>query len=258
MVKDIYQSVIDGMTWSYSRLKAFNECQYKWYMKYICEFEERPMFFSSYGSLMHKLIEEFYRGEISKEDMKIKFLFDFQKAVQGDRPSDKIVESYINKGLEYLERFQPLPYRMLEVEKKMFFNVDEYRFVGIIDYLGEKDGELYIVDNKSRDLKPRSNRKKPTIKDQELDEMLVQLYIYSLPIYKEYGKYPKALCFNCFKSGVFIEEPFEKDKYEEAINWAEHTINEIKQTEEFNPSLDYFKCKFLCGLNDDCDYFSMS
>ena len=37
--------------------------------------------------------------------------------------------------------------------------------------MGEEDGYLVIVDNKSRDLKQRSKREKPTLKDKELDSM---------------------------------------------------------------------------------------
>ena len=36
----------------------------------------------------------------------------------------------------------------------------------VVDVLGQDDdGEYIIIDNKSRDLKPRSNREKPTMND---------------------------------------------------------------------------------------------
>lgn len=78
-----------------------------------------------------------------------------------------------------------------------------------LDFLGESEaGELVLVDNKSRDLKPRSNRKRPTAKDTELDDMLRQLYLYSIPVFESFGRYPDWLCFNYFRSGVFIKERF--------------------------------------------------
>lgn len=52
-------------------------------------------------------------------------------------------------------------YSMVDVEKRVDFDIDGIRFVGYIDYLGiDDDGEFHIIDNKSRDLKPRSGRKK--------------------------------------------------------------------------------------------------
>lgn len=35
------------------------------------------------------------------------------------------------------------------------------------------------------------------------------------------------LCFNCFKAGTFIEEPFNGTAYQEALDWAEKSIEEI-------------------------------
>lgn len=227
----------------------------RWFLKYIRHYKEPPGFYSSYGSFMHKLIELYYRGELSKEEMSTRFLLGFQTEVEGERPQASTVEKYIRCGLEYLNSFKPFPYNMIDVEKKVKFEIDGIPFVGIIDYLGEKYGELYIVDNKSRDLKPRSHRAVPTAKDKELDSMLKQLYIYSEAVKYEFGAYPKALCFNCFKSGAFIEEPFDPEAHKQALEWAVKNIEDIKKTELFYPRVDYFSCTNLCGLRDECCYY---
>ncbi len=253
----IYQPLISEMTWSYSRLQCYNECPYRFFMKYIKGCQEHQNFYSSYGSFMHKLLEQYYRGKISKEEMQIRVLIDFQSAVEGARPPGDIVSKYIKSGTEYLQSFKPLPFKMIDVEKEVHFSLNNKQFVGFIDYIGEKDGELYIVDNKSRDLKPRSNKTNPTLKDNELDEMLRQLYVYSLAIKQEYGVFPKALCFNCFRTGVFIEEPFCKNTYNDTIKWATGLINDIETAEEFPPNREFFMCSFLCGLNDDCIFWEM-
>ena len=206
---------------------------------------------------MHKLIEEFYRGKLTKEEMLTKFLFDFHTEVQGERPKESTVSKYIQCGVEYLRGFSPFPYKMIDVEKKVEFEIGGRKFIGFIDYLGEKDGEYYIVDNKSRELKPRSKRAKPTVKDQELDEMLKQLYLYAAAVKQEYGKFPKALCFNCFKNGVFIEEPFSEKVFSETIEWFLKTIDNIADENDFPPYLDYFSCKNICGVKDECCYYEL-
>ena len=203
---------------------------------------------------MHKLIEKFYRGELSKEELSTKYLFDFQKEVQGVRPQESTVQKYIQAGLRYFNEFEPFPFNIAAVEKKINFEIDGIPCVGFIDYLGEKDGEYYIVDNKSRDLMPRSSRSKPTMKDQELDEMLRQLYIYSAAMKQEFGKFPKALCFNCFKAGIFIEEPFHEAAYHEAIEWAKQSVEAIKDADGFYPNVEFFSCSYICGVNGDCCY----
>ena len=110
------------------------------------------------------------------------------------------------------------------------------------------------IYNKSRDLKPRSSRKTPTLKDAELDEMLKQLYIYSVAVYQHYGKYPKYLCFNCFKSGVFIKEPFDINRLEEIVSEFLNKIAIIESSEDFYPRVDYFYCNNLCGFSKSCVY----
>lgn len=187
--------------------------------------------------------------------MSTKFLFGFSTEVVGDRPSPEIVESYIRKGVEYFDNFEPFPFDFVDVERKVEFEVKGIKMIGYIDYLGTKDGEFYVVDNKSRDLKPRSKRSTPTQNDKLIDEMLRQLYLYSTDVYNEFGKFPKELCFNCFKSGIFLREPFRMEAYESAVEWAESEVSKIMDTKNFHPNIDYFTCKFLCSYPHECCYW---
>lgn len=253
-----YLPLIEDMVWSYSRIESFNDCPYRFFLKYISKCKDADKFYASYGSFMHKLIENYYRGILSKDEMLTEFLTGFSKNVKGTRPQESTVQKYIRCGVEYLKGFQPFKYPMVEVEKRVEFEIEGLKFVGYIDYLGEENGEYYIIDNKSRDLKPRSNREKPTVKDKELDSMLRQLYIYSAAVKQEYGKFPKALCFNCFKSGVFIEEPFRKEAYNEAISWVKRSVVDIKSTDDFYPNREFFSCYYICGVSDDCVYDQMA
>lgn len=252
----IFRPLIEDMQWSYSRIKCFDDCPYRFYLKYIHEprVREEDKFYASYGSFMHKIIERYYKHELSKDDMVTEFLIGFQSEVKGERPKASTVEKYIQCGVEYLKSFQPFPYNMVAVEQKIDFEIDGLKMTGILDYIGELDGEYYIVDNKSRDLKPRSGREKPTVKDQELDSMLKQLYLYSYPIKEKYGKFPKALCFNCFKTGTFIVEPFVEEAYNDALKWAKEKVEEIKNEDDFHPNIDYFSCLYICGVNGECEY----
>lgn len=247
--------IADGFVWSYSRIECFCDCPYRFFLKYFAGVKEKPLFYSSYGSFIHKLIEQYYKGALTKDEMVTKFLTDFSKEVRGTRPQESTVTKYIQCGCEYLRSFQPFRFNMIDVEKRVEFNIDGIPFVGVIDYLGEEDGELVIVDNKSRDLKPRSKRAKPTLKDQELDSMLKQLYIYSAAVKQEYGKFPKLLCFNCFRTGTFIEEPFNEDAYNAAIEWAKKQVEDIKDADDFYPQIDYFSCNFICGVDEECEYY---
>lgn len=248
-----YKPLIEDMTWSFSRVSAFDSCPYRWYLSYIRGCRDIDKFYASYGSFMHSIIERYYKNELRKEDMVSEFLLGFSENVRGFRPKADVLNSYIESGVEYLRNFEPFPFRMLDVEKRVVFEIEGIPFTGFIDFLGEKDGELYIVDNKSRNLKPRSGREKPTKYDKVLDEMLRQLYLYSAAVEQEYGKLPKALYFNCFKNNSFIEESFSREAYEEAKRWAVDSIHRIENEEEFEANPEFFKCIYLCGVSDRCD-----
>lgn len=254
-----YRPLVEDMQWSYSRLNTFDDCAYGWFLHYICKCPKKEKFYSSYGTLMHELLEQYYRGELSKDDMLSAFLLRAPEISTVSAPKPDTIKKYIDGGVEYLKSFSPLPYKMIDVEHEVKFSIFGIPFVGFIDYIGEKDGELYIVDHKSRDLRPRSKRATPTQNDMELDAMLRQLYIYSYAIKLEFGKFPKALCFNCFRTGTLIEEPFNENKYNETIKWACDTINYIlreSETGNFDPNIDIFKCYYICEYSDECCYFA--
>lgn len=249
-----YKPLISDMTWSFSRVESFNSCPYKWFLKYIRGWKENGMFYASYGTLMHEIIRKYYDGELTKPQMLIYFLTHFKKDVVGERPSESTVQKYIDAGVTYCKNFEPFPYNTVAVEKTVDFNIDGISFVGILDYIGEKEGKYCIVDNKSRELKPRSGRAKPTKKDEELDNMLKQLYIYSEGVHQLFGKYPDMLAFNCFRNGVFIEEPFKMDKFISAKEWVKNEINRIENEPDFAPNPNQFACKWLCGFSHKCIY----
>jgi hypothetical protein len=207
---------------------------------------------------MHKLIEQYYTNGKTPQELCDMYLQGFKDSVVGRAPNGTVFENYFRSGLQYLKRIQAFPYNMIAVEKKVDFNISGIQFVGYIDFLGEKDGEYYVVDNKSRVLKQRSNRPKPTKADTELDSYLRQLYLYSAAVEQECGKPPKSLCFNCFRIPILIEEPFSEQAYADSKQWAADMVRKIADETDFSPDVEYFKCTHLCEMNESCEYFRLS
>lgn len=251
-----YRPLIEDMVWSFSRVSAYGQCPRRWYLRYIRKCPEAEKFFASYGTFMHELIEGYYSGAIAKEEMPAVFLREFQKRVRGRRPKNATLKKFIDGAVEYLKSFQPFPYKMIAVEQKVEFEIEGFKFLGFLDFLGydEADGELVLIDNKSRDLRQRSDREKPTVKDRELDEMLRQLYVYCVAVEQNYGRLPKALCFNCFRTGTFIYEPFNQEAYEEAKQWVVSQIRTIMDDSDFDPNPNPFACFWICGVSDHCEH----
>ena len=255
-----YEPVIQDMTWSYSRVHTILDCPYEWYLKYIRGLSDEELFFSSFGKFMHSLLELYFTKKETKENLITKYLCEFGSNVIKAPPNWKVYDNYFQSGLRYLETLSPPQCSILGVEKEVKFEIKtdfkSYPFVGYIDLLAEKDDKLYIIDHKSRNLSKRSKGKKYTKTDQELDEYLRQLYLYSIAVKEEYGRHPDALVFNCFRVPLIIEEPFKEDRLEEAKEWAISMIKEIKMS-EFKPKLEYFKCKHICGYRKHCEYYPL-
>ena len=69
-----YSNIISDFTWSYSRINQFEMCPYAFLLNYIKHTPKKPMFFSEYGSFIHKLIEQYLTGKIKKEDLAGEYL----------------------------------------------------------------------------------------------------------------------------------------------------------------------------------------
>lgn len=239
--------LVSTMTWSYSRLKAYEDCPYAWYLKYLeCE-QGESNFFAEYGSLIHKILEQFYTGKMKRTEMLPYYLQHFYTDIQHFAPTDAIYWNYYRQGMNYLCEFIPISRQIAAVEQKVEFELDGRPFCGFVDLRCERNGEC-VVDHKSRTLSPRSTRKKPTQSDKELDSYLRQLYLYSVP------QKPDWLVFNCFRSGQVIQEKFNEDAFERTKEWALKTIFTLENNEDWSPNPDYFKCKYLCDMRYLCDF----
>lgn len=256
-----YTNIIDDMKWSYSRIGTYHQCPYQFLLHYIYKEEEEPMFFSDYGSFMHELIAKHLSDGTESDDLIIKYLTNFRKQVACKAPNEKIFESYFDKGAEYLSSMESelMSWKPIAVEEKYDFKIGDKKFIGIVDLVCENsDGDLVIIDHKSHQLKPRSGRVKPTKSDEELDEYLRQLYLYCIPVKKKFGKFPEWLVFNCFRNDEgnrFIVEKFDKEKFDEAKQWVVDSIEEIRQEDEWGADEEFWKCRYICGLHDKCEYW---
>lgn len=242
-----YSYLISLMTWSYSRLRAYEDCGYAFFLNYIEEEEETKHFYAEYGSLMHRILEQFYSGAIAKEQALSMFITGFVLDLP-DEVKPSIAENYYQQGKEYLSSLAMPKEKIIGIEEKLNFKVGDYSFVGFVDLLLEDDG-LIIQDHKSRVLK-RGTKKQ----NEEFDSFTKQLYLYSAGIEQRYGQLPRKLRFNCFRNGTLLEEVFDKNKYEETIQWALDTIGKVEQESTWEPSLEWFKCKYICGFSDSCEY----
>lgn len=250
-----YGYLIEGMTWSFSRIGSYLDCPYRFLLKYVlCRPQKEEMFFTDYGVLVHELIADCLKGKYKKEDMPALYAERFDSEIKSPAPSQNIYDKYREDGARYFDRFD-FPYEdILAVEKKVKFEVGRYKFTGVIDCLASDDGRLVLVDHKSRTLQPKSGKNPPLKRDAEVDEYFRQLYLYCKPVFETYGRFPDRLELNCFRNGNLISEPFDHDKYDDTLRFFSKTIDEIVARSDWPPSVDAFACKNLCEMSGECEY----
>ena len=242
--------------WSYSRLQQFHSCKYGWLLKYVFEVPQRKLFFSEYGKLMHELIAGVLSGRISWRAAETEYARRFHGVLSCHAPPGGVRAGYFMDGLRFLQSggatltgLQPLA-----VEQYVEFEVEGHPFCGYIDLIARDAADaLCIVDHKSRALKERGGRRVKS--NVLLDECLRQLYLYSIPAAEQFGP-PDILAFNCFRTGTIISEPFLQPAFEETIAWALCTIEDILRETEWLPCGDAWKCRYLCDVADQCEYYN--
>lgn len=253
--------VMDTMTWSFSRLNSYYNCAYEWYLHYLECSKSENGFFGEYGSLIHKILEKYIKGELSLFDLNQYYEENFNESVPHDAPPNKYVDirqSYYDKGIEYLNNIDlDLDrYEILGIEKEIHFKIEDKDFVGYIDLLvkDKETGEIIIIDHKSASIKILKNGSISKSDQKHFLEFKRQLYLYSIPIVKEYGSVSK-LKWNMFKDQKWIEIPWKQEEYDEAIQWAKDTLKLIENESLWLPNQDYYYCNYLCGQrNNACEF----
>lgn len=261
MMDEELDFLLDTMQWSFSRLNSFYNCNYEWKLRYLeCNKSENG-FFGEYGSLIHKILEKYAKNELSLFELNSYYEDHFDECVPHDAPPNRfsdIRQSYYDKGIEYFNNIDLdlEKYEILGVEKEIHFKINDKDFIGYIDLLvrDKQTREIIIIDHKSASIKILKNGKISKPDQQHFLDFCRQLYLYSIPIIKEYGSVSK-LKWNMFKDQKWIEIPWTQEGYEEAIQWAKNTLELIENEKEWRPNPNYYYCYYLCGQrNHACEY----
>lgn len=241
-----------GFAWSFSKLALFMDCPYAFYLRYILHPTDDTGMenaFGQYGTLGHKLIEEWAKGQLAAQDMAKEWDERYPRYITASFPPfprDMPLKSY-QAGLEYFKNFNGFgDIEILEVEEKFSINFGPHVFHGIADlvYRERDTGKLVIMDHKS---KSASSMKKdfPIYKQ--------QLYLYAAHVMEKFGDYPDVLKFNMFKAGTMIDIPFDLKDYVDALRWATDIIEEAYMTDEWEAHFNSYRCSFICDMRDECD-----
>ena len=262
MTNDERKFIIDLMQWSYSRVSSFKNCKYEWLLKYIEEpGNNADSCYGQFGSLCHEVLEKYGKGELDLLELPMEFEKRFPEVITEYFPSrggKDFKSEYFDKGFDYFCNFTGFgnDREILGVEKKVSFELDGYPFIGFIDVLlrDNNNGEIIILDHKSTTMKFKKNGELSKTSLPKFEDFKRQLYLYSIPILKEFGRVDK-LEWNLFKDQKKISINFDYKELESAKKWALDMIHQIENETEWSANPDYTYCSYLCAKRrDGCPY----
>ena len=253
--KFIKDDIVDDMVWSFSRLSSFKKCKRMWYLTYIKKVPLRSNFFSEYGTFAHLIFEKYNKGEMELFDILPFIEYNYNSSIITPAPPNAYVdlgESYYNKLYSYFEKFNGYEDETIGVEKEISFTLNfngvEKPFTGYIDRLSKTKKGYKITDYKSKG--------KFKNKD-ELEEYLIQPYLYSQAVKNEFKVYPKELEFDMFKENTVVTKNFELKKFNASKKWALNLMQEIYDEIEFPCNYSEFFCKYICSCSEHCPIFEV-
>jgi len=237
--------------YSFSKLSIFQTCKHAYHLRYNELKKGIGNCFSSYGTLLHSVLERHSRGEIDLWDLVDVYKNEFPKAVPEPFPNTAFCPDmrglYFAQGIDFLENFGGYPeVKILEIESEFEYEVDNWMLNGVMDLVYEdKDGKLIIEDYKSKS--SFKNKK-------EQAEYARQLYLYAPFIKQKYNRFPDTLRFVMLRKQKQIDIPFSQTSMNEAIEWAKKTVQGIRECFDFTPSPNEFFCNHLCNHRQTCEH----
>ncbi len=192
---------LEQYEFSPSSIDAYMECPLKFYLQRVVKIEEKEEIEETpearaVGTLLHKILEEFYKPALGREvkegdldqarlmdilERKFKEFFPWQ---EGEVALLKIgMRERLRKFLEWERRNLPFEILFLEKEFTGEIPVDgrKVRITGRLDRIQRKDGKIEVIDYKlSRGKSPAKSLREPI---EERKEMARRIKSFQLPLY---------------------------------------------------------------------------
>ena len=97
--------LLDAMDWSYSRVNSFDQCPRMFYLTYLQCADRIDNAFAQWGTLVHSLLERYYREQVELWDLTGLYEKEYSKTVKERFPFPRLEDSYYERGIEYLNNF---------------------------------------------------------------------------------------------------------------------------------------------------------
>lgn len=236
-------------TYSFSKLSAYDTCPRMWELTYIDHAPKLENTFAAYGTLTHRVLERYAKGELPLDSLPGVFEWEWDAAF-GDLqwPPNKYVDlehSYKNQGIDFLRNFPGFSndVEVLGVEQHFEFPISDFILQGFIDLAYRQKNKLAILDWKTAKAYSKT----------DLVSKERQPYLYSMWCKNEFGRFPDEIVFWHTRDNKRVVLPFKEEIYNAAIHWATTQVNTIRNAWYFPPNPNEFFCRYICSVRGSCE-----
>ena len=234
---------------SHYQIDDYLTCPLKFKYVHILKVPILPHHAVVYGRAIHEAVKEYHRRKMSGREVTSQ---DLIKTFEKNWLSEGFLtreheEERLRAGRESLIRFfeeqEASPWEPTVVEKDFSFMLKNNRIIGRWDRVDVRDGNVYIVDFKSSEIRTQEDA------DRRAKESL-QLFIYALAYQKTEGEIPKTVELHFLDTGlVGCAEATEERlfKFTEKIYEAAKGI----RSRDYTAKPSVFVCKY-CAFSEVC------
>jgi len=249
-------------SYSYSRLKAFKQCPYCYWLHYLnrsMKDKEQGHGVSEFGTLCHEVLEKYGRGELAEWELLDEYKELYPQIVVDDSVlwmsedfTKDMGPKYYEDGEKFFTGFGGFDFNFVEVELPFEVQYHDFLLNGRIDCIAEDYNEKKLLI----DYKSKGNWKNKA----ERLEYEKQLYIYAYALKKIHGYYPDKMAFFHFRTNKWTWTNFDEVKLDLTLKWAEKTVKEIEAAKTYpaivktNEGKFDFYCWNFCPYRDCCKY----
>ncbi|MGL6174845.1 MAG: PD-(D/E)XK nuclease family protein [Cellulosilyticaceae bacterium] len=143
--------------WSYSNISSVGKgcCPWEYYLCRIERVDQIDGIYGILGSIYHECLEDYYNGKITFEEMKSKFLMDYNIVEMGEVRFHSDEDTHNQRSAKYrenivhfFENYKPVESKVVS-EAFIAFEIAGVVMIGYIDHISKEDDIWHIVDYKT-------------------------------------------------------------------------------------------------------------
>lgn len=221
--------------WSYSNISSIDNCTWEYYLSRVKKQKGIQNIYSLAGTISHNLLEDYYEGKITYEEMLPRFESDFLEIELGDyrfhaddETNAKRKATYKANLVHFFKNHKPVTSKVVN-EQVMWIDIHGHLFIGYVDAMHNENGQIVITDYKTSSINEYKGKKQED-KAKQLLMYATGLVQAGVPIEKIRGrwnflKYTDVQITYKLKSGQVKT----KNKICERVKWVEGIKSYLKK-----------------------------